>query len=285
MPPVPDHLLARLVRSALVEDLGPGDLTTRAVVPAGARAHATIAGAAPMVVAGMKAARLAFSILDPAAVFSHAAPDGSSLSGPGTLLVVEGDAGAILSAERTALNFLGRLSGIATLTRRCVEAVAGTGAVVLDTRKTTPGLRPLEKEAVLVGGGRNHRFGLYDAVLIKDNHLVLAGGPGAAVRQARALYGATVPIEVEVEDLAGLDEALAAGADIVLLDNMPVPMVAEAVERRRRSGARAELEVSGGITLQNIAAYARAGVSRISLGALTHSAPAADVGLSLRALP
>lgn len=279
---LPANLVARVVTSALREDLGPGDLTCRSVVPPGARARGLITAASPLVVAGVEAARLAFQTLDPGVVFREEASPGASLVAGATILEIEGAAAPMLSAERTALNFLGKLSGIATLTRSCVNAVEGTGATVYDTRKTTPGLRLLEKDAVALGGGRNHRFGLFDAILIKDNHLQLAGGVGEAVRKARAMYGVRMSVEVEVETLEALSEALAAGADIVLLDNMTVEELSEAVLRKRRSGARAELEASGGITPDNIRAVARTGVERISLGALTHSAPAADVSLTLQ---
>jgi len=290
---VPPNLLSRIVRAALQEDIGPGDLTTRAVIPSPVRARGTVTAGQPLVVAGLEAARMAFMALDPAADIHLETADGARLDSGGTLMVVEGDAASMLAAERTALNFLGRLSGIATFTRRCVDQAAGTGASILDTRKTTPGMRLLEKEAVRLGGGVNHRFGLYDAILIKDNHLAVVaraalpaslpcpGAVGEAVRRAREFHGPDAPIEVEVEDLAGLDEALAAGADLVLLDNMPVEMVARAVARLRSSGSSAELEVSGGITLENLASFARTGVTRISIGALTHSAPSADVSFAL----
>src|SRR5678816_28264 len=226
---LPEGLVARLVRTALLEDLGPGDLTCEALISDDLKAFGVISAGSPLILAGMEAAQQAFRALDPEVVFGRVARPGDSLAAGATILEVEGNAAAILAAERTALNFLARLSGIATLTRRCVSAVAATGAAIYDTRKTTPGLRLLEKDAVRLGGGMNHRFGLFDAVLIKDNHLVLSGGPGAAVRKARALHGDHVTVEVEVETLEGLDEALEAGADIVLLDNMTVQMVEQAV--------------------------------------------------------
>jgi nicotinate-nucleotide pyrophosphorylase (carboxylating) len=236
--------------------------------------------------AGLQAARLAFLAMDPSAVFARPCVEGQWVPAGGDLIEVVGDASAILSAERTALNFLGRLSGIATLTRRCVEAVAGTKAGVFDTRKTTPTLRLLERRAVELGGGRNHRFGLFDMILIKDNHIAMAGGVGAAVRAARASLareaGSRPAIEVEVDDPHTIEEAIEAGADIVLLDNMSSEEVAEAVRRAR---GRVALEASGGITIGNIRRYAEAGVDRISLGALTHSAPAADLCLSLYPIP
>jgi nicotinate-nucleotide pyrophosphorylase (carboxylating) len=285
--PPPRHIVARAVREALLEDLGSGDLTTAALVPADRRARGVVRAGEPLVAAGLDAARHAFRVLDPAAsVWCVAA--GSRAERSEAILRVEGRADAILSAERVALNFLGKLSGIATLTRRCVDAVQGTGAAILDTRKTTPGHRLLERHAVALGGGTNHRWGLADAVLIKDNHLLLTSGIGAAVRTARARYGAAFVIEVEVETLPGLDEALQAGADVILLDNMPVASVREAVLRKAARGGSAGrsvlLEASGGITLENLRAYAETGVDRISLGALTHSARWADVGLALEPL-
>lgn len=281
-PSLPPHLVARLARAALLEDIGAGDLTTRAVVPAGTRCRALIVAESPLVVAGTEVARAAFLLLDPAArVACRVAPGVEAAPGT-TVMEIAGSAAALLAAERTALNFLARLSGIATLTRQCVRAVEGTGATVYDTRKTTPGLRLLEKQAVACGGGRNHRLGLDTGVMIKDNHLALAGGVAPAVRAARAALGAGVPIEVEVESLAGLDEAIGAGADIILLDNMPPPAVAEAVARARAGGRRIELEASGGITPENIRVYAETGVDRISLGMLTHSAPAAALGMAVR---
>jgi len=220
--------------------------------------------------------------MDPDAHVENLARAGDEVAAGGSVLRVEGAARAILSAERTALNFLARMSGIATLTRRCVQAVSGTQAAIYDTRKTSPGLRLLDRHAVAVGGGRNHRAGLYDAILIKDNHLAVAGGPGAATRAARELFGSRYLLELEVDDLRALDEALEAEADIILLDNMTVALVAESVRRASaRTGSRPLLEASGGITLENIRAYAEAGVDRISLGILTHSAPASDLSLAL----
>lgn len=286
---LPANLLGRAVREALREDIGPGDVTCAAVVPAGATARGVIQARQPLVVAGLEAARLAFLETDPRSAVSLATPSGAEVPAGTVMLNVVGDAMGILSAERTALNFLGRLSGIATLTRRCVRLVAGTRAQIYDTRKSTPGLRLLEKHAVAVGGGCNHRMGLFDDVLIKDNHLPLAGGPGAAVKAARTRYGPSMSIEIEVSDLDALEEALAAGADIVLLDNMDIGMMGEAVARvsRRFAGVarRPLLEASGGITLENLRAVAETGVDRISMGMLTHSAPAADVSLSLQPIP
>ena len=278
---LPMHLLARAVRAALQEDIGAGDLTCEAVVPADQRGRAIITAGEPLVAAGLEAARYAFAWLDPGATFNRAAAAGSKV-GPGeVLLEITGGSASLLTAERTALNFLGRLSGVATLTRRCVEAVAGTSAAVYDTRKTTPGLRLLERQAVALGGGVNHRAGLFDAVLIKDNHIAAAGGIAAAVRAAVTRYNGRMAIEVEVETLDQLREALEGGAAIVLLDNMTIDLVAESVAlARSRPGRAIQIEVSGGITPDNIREYALTGVDRISLGCLTHSAPAADVSMS-----
>jgi len=282
---LPKHLLARLVAEALREDIGPGDLTCEGVVPESARAVGVISAGGRLVVAGLDAARSAFAMLDPAIRMTAPAPEGSWLEEGAVALEVEGDARGILTAERTALNFLGRMSGIATLTRRCVEAVAGTRASIYDTRKTTPGLRPLERYAVSVGGGRNHRFGLFDALLIKDNHLIASGGVTAAIEAARRRFGSRYPIEVEVESIEDLGRAIDAGADIILLDNMTVETMSAAVALRdSRTGASGHplLEASGGIGADSVRAVAATGVDRISMGALTHSAPSAGFSLTLR---
>ncbi|HEU0023280.1 MAG TPA: carboxylating nicotinate-nucleotide diphosphorylase [Thermoleophilaceae bacterium] len=263
---------------ALEEDLGSGDLTTAAVVPEGARALATIEQRAPGVPAGLEVAAAVFGRLDPEIEFSPVSDSGGWRE-PGPLAEVSGAAAPILAGERVALNFLGRLSGIATLTARYVQAVAGTGARILDTRKTTPGLRTLEKEAVRAGGGTNHRQGLYDAVLVKENHSALAGGVAEATRRALEASPPGVTVEVECADLAEVDEALAAGAGRLLLDNMDPVTLRRAVEV---AAGRAELEASGGITLDNVRAVAESGVGWISIGALTHSAPALDVSLMVR---
>ena len=259
----------------LAEDLGAGDLTARAVVPERVRARAAIHQKEPGVLAGLGVARAVFERADPALRFSAGAAEGDWRE-PGPVAAVEGDARAILAAERTALNLLGRLSGTATLTARYVEAVSGTGVAILDTRKTTPGLRELEKAAVVTGGGRSHRAGLFDAILVKENHARLAGGVGEAARRAVADAPAGVTVEVEVETLEDLDQVLAAGVTRVLLDNMAPADLRAAVERVR---GRAQLEASGGITLDNVRAVAETGVDFISVGALTHSAPALDVSL------
>ena len=272
--------LEPLVRRALDEDVGSGDLTTQATVPAGVRARARITQKQPGVLYGLDAAKLAFALLDPDARFVVLAEEGVWRDGGG-VLDIEGRAGAMLSAERTALNLLQRLSGVATLTARYVEAVRGTRARVLDTRKTTPGLRLLEKAAVAAGGGTNHRVGLFDAILIKENHAALAGGVGEAVRLARA-SAADVAVEVECRTNAEVDEALAAGAPRLLLDNMSPAQMRTIVARVQ---GRAELEASGGIDLETIRDVAETGVDFISVGALTHSAPALDLSLLLEPVP
>ncbi|MEA2359339.1 MAG: hypothetical protein QOI62_2599 [Solirubrobacteraceae bacterium] len=272
--------LEALVRRALAEDVGPGDVTTRATVPRGARARARITQKQPGVVFGLEAAETAFRVLDPDVRVNRLAPEGVWRDG-GPVLEVEGAAAGLLTAERTALNLLQRLSGVATLTARYVEAVRGTGARVLDTRKTTPGLRALEKAAVAAGGGTNHRAGLYDAVLIKENHAAMAGGVGAAVHAVRAA-APDVPLQVECRTVEEVDEALAAGAPRLLLDNMGLDELRAIVER---VGDRAELEASGGIDLGTIRDVAETGVHFVSVGALTHSAPALDLSLLLEPLP
>lgn len=270
--------IAEIVARELAEDLGAGDLTTAAVVPPGARARARIEQRAPGVLSGIDVAREVFRQLDPDLRFEALAEEGVWREG-GAVATVKGPAGAILSGERTALNFLGRLSGVATMTAHYVRAVEGTGARILDTRKTTPGLRALEKRAVLHGGGVSHRAGLHDAILVKENHALLAGGVGPAARAAAASRGGADWVEIEVESLAELDEVLAAGADRVLLDNMGPDELRAAVERARGSGAT--LEASGGIGLDGVRAVAKTGVDFVSVGALTHSAPALDLSLLL----
>jgi nicotinate-nucleotide pyrophosphorylase (carboxylating) len=272
--------LEPLVRRALDEDVGSGDLTTQATVPAGTRARARITQKQPGVIYGLDAAELAFALLDSEARFLARAEEGVWRDG-GPVLDIEGEAAALLSAERTALNLLQRLSGVATLTARYVEAVRGTGARVLDTRKTTPGLRLLEKAAVAAGGGTNHRVGLFDAILIKENHAAMAGGVGKAVRLARAAAPGVVLV-VECRTDAEVDEALAAGAPRLLLDNMSPAQMRTIVAR---VGDRAELEASGGIDLETIRDVAETGVDFISVGALTHSAPALDISLLLEPAP
>ena len=266
--------LSGVVARALAEDLGPGDLTAEAVVPEDARAVAVIEQRAPGVVQGIEVARETFAQAG-APGMDALSPEGEWRE-PGEIARVEGSARAVLAGERTALNFLGRLSGIATLTARYVRAVDGTGARILDTRKTTPGLRDLEKAAVVAGGGVSHRAGLHDAILVKENHAALAGGVGEAARRAVAGRGPADFVEVEIETLDDLEEVLDAGVDRVLLDNMAPEQLTEAVGQ---AAGRAVLEASGGITLANVREVAETGVDYISVGALTHSAPALDLSL------
>jgi len=276
-PEAVDRALVReIVTRALAEDVGTGDVTTAATVPAGTRATARVRQKAPGVIFGLAAAREVFRQTDPAARFQPLVEEGVWRP-DGPVLEVCGDAAALLVAERTALNLLGHLSGVATLTARYVQAVHDTGATILDTRKTTPGLRALEKAAVLAGGGANHRSGLFDAVLIKENHAAMAGGVGAAVTAARA-HTPSLLIEAEVRDGAEIEEALAAGAPRLLLDNMSVDELRAAVAQ---VGGRAQTEASGGVTLDTVGEIARTGVQFISVGALTHSAPALDLSLLL----
>ncbi len=268
--------LERIVHAALAEDIGAGDITTEATVGADAVGAAAILVKEPGVVCGLRAVEATFRALDSDIEFEAFARDGDAVEAPAVVARVAGSQRAILTGERVALNFLGRLSGIATVTRHYVDAVAGTRAVVLDTRKTTPGLRALEKHAVATGGGRNHRFGLDDAVLIKDNHLRAAGSIAAAVDLVRA--ASDLPIEVECETLAQVGEALAAGVDAILLDNMTPAELRDAVAL---TDGRARLEASGGVTLDSIREIAESGVDEISVGALTHSARSLDVSLEL----
>ncbi|MGI8633335.1 MAG: carboxylating nicotinate-nucleotide diphosphorylase [Solirubrobacterales bacterium] len=269
--------LAQLAASALAEDLGSGDVTAQAVVDPEAQARARIVQKAPGVVYGLDLAKAVFDRAGDV-VFEPLGFEGAWRDEPATIVALQGAATAILAGERTALNFLGHLSGIATLTARYVEAVRGTGVRILDTRKTTPGLRAVEKDAVRAGGGTNHRMGLHDAILIKENHAAMAGGVGAAVARARE-RDLGVPIEVECSDLDELAEALDAGAQRILLDNMDTATLREAVAVRDRSGAEARLEASGGVTLETVARIAATGIDDISVGALTHSAPTLDLSL------
>jgi nicotinate-nucleotide pyrophosphorylase (carboxylating) len=272
--------ITEIVARALAEDVGDGDLTTMATLPEQARARALITQKAAGVVFGADVAVETFRVLDPDVAVERLVSEGEwRESGP--VLRLEGSARGILTAERTALNFLQRLSGVATLAARCVQAISGTGAVILDTRKTTPGLRALEKAAVAAGGATNHRFGLFDAILIKENHAALAGGVGEAVRKARA-FAPDVPLEAECRTLAEVDEALEAGARQILLDNMSVPALRDAVAH---VAGRAQLEASGGATLDTLRDIAGTGVDFVSVGALTHSAPALDLSLLLEPTP
>ncbi len=276
--PLPELLLEPLVRAALIEDLGPtGDATTRAVIPEGLRYTAQLNARESGVISGMQPAALAFRLVDPALMVEIVRPDGSSVVAGDVVMRIEGVAGSILSAERVALNFAGRLSGIATLTAAFVRETAGTGARITCTRKTTPGLRLVEKEAVLHGGGAAHRYGLSDAILIKDNHIAAAGGVAAVLQAARTRASHMRRIEIEVDTMAQLDEVLAVGGgDVVLLDNMNTEMLVEAVVR---VDGRLVTEASGNMQLERIAEVARTGVDFISVGALTHSAPVLDLGL------
>jgi nicotinate-nucleotide pyrophosphorylase (carboxylating) len=265
----------RVIAAALAEDVGGGDLTTEGVVPKDLRCTAELLVEEGGVVCGVPLALEVFGALDPAVTGEALLDEGARIDGTTVVARLEGPARAVLTGERTALNLLGRLSGVATITSRYVEAVSGTGAIILDTRKTTPGLRELEKYAVRCGGGRNHRAGLYDAVLLKENHLRVAGGIANAVA---ALPASGVPVEVEAETLDDVREALAAGVDRILLDNMSPAGVAEAVAL---VAGRVPLEASGGITLENVRTYAGTGVDFISVGALTHSARSLRVSLEV----
>ena len=273
---LPQSLVDKAVAAALAEDLGlAGDITTDATVPRAARAKGIIGARKSGIVAGLQLVETAFKSLDPDVVIEIVVPDGGNVAAGSVIARVAGNARALLTAERVAMNFLGHLSGIATLTQRYVEAVAGTRARIIDTRKTTPGLRAFEKLAVRAGGGLNHRFGLYDAILIKDNHIVAAGGIGPAMERARARAGHMVKIEIEVTTPAELKEALRYRPDAVLLDNMTPSMLAQAV---KEVAGRAVTEASGGVTLESVRDVAQTGVDLISVGAVTHSAPNLDVG-------
>jgi nicotinate-nucleotide pyrophosphorylase (carboxylating) len=264
------------VKNALAEDIGSGDITTSLTVPAHARTDAVIVSRSDGVLAGIDVARAVFAAVDGRIVFEAMMEDGSEIARDDLIANVQGGATGILTGERVALNLLQRMSGIATLTARYVSLVAHTRARIVDTRKTTPGLRVLEKYAVTAGGGHNHRFGLYDGILIKDNHIAAAGGMRTAVTAAKANAPHTLKIEVEVTDLDELEEAIDSGADAVLLDNMPVETMRRAVEF---AAGRVILEASGGVTEENVAVIAGTGVDLISVGALTHSAPALDMSL------
>ena len=274
---LPHGLIVRAVADALAEDLGlAGDITTDATVPEGAMVRATFAARKPGVISGLAVAAEAFAALDARVVFEPVVRDGDTVAAGTVVAKVHGPARGILTGERVALNFMGRMSGIATLTRAYVDAIAGTKAVIVDTRKTTPGLRAFEKYAVRCGGGMNHRVGLFDAILIKDNHIVAAGGLAAAIAGARARAGHLVKIEVEVDTLAQLDEVMAHKVDVVLLDNMTPVQLKTAVQRVAGSMLT---EASGGVSLDSVRGIAEAGVDLISVGALTHSAPVLDLGL------
>lgn len=271
--------LRNMIERFLCEDIGAGDLTTNSIVQADAVSHGYVISRESGVVAGLPLAKMVFQILDPGIEFRALARDGDKIDRGMVLAEISGNARAILTGERLALNLLQHLSGIATRTARLVELAAGKKSRIVDTRKTTPGLRIIEKYAVRVGGGYNHRFGLFDAVLIKDNHIKIAGGITQAVEAARRGSPHTARIEVEVEDLAGVNEALAAGADIIMLDNMTAERMREAVDL---IAGRALVEASGGISEENVRAAAEAGVDLISVGALTHSVKSLDISLDIK---
>jgi nicotinate-nucleotide pyrophosphorylase (carboxylating) len=278
--PLSPLIIEPAVRAALLEDFGRGgDLTTEATIPPSTQAHAVLAAREPGRIAGLDLSVAAFHLLDPKIKITIHASDGTDVGRGDTIAVIEGPARPILSAERVALNYLGRLSGIATATAKLVALVEGTKAKVACTRKTTPGLRVFEKYAVRCGGGQNHRFGLDDGILIKDNHIVAAGGVRQAIIAARARAGHMVHVEIEVDSLDQLEEALTHGANTVLLDNMKPDMLREAV---KRTAGRAKLEASGNITGDTIAAVAATGVDLISSGAITHSAKVLDLGLDFK---
>ena len=275
------HAVRRLIDLALEEDLGRGDVTTQAVVEADATATAHLVARQPMVLAGLGICTAVFERVDASVAAVALAKDGDRLAAGARVATYTGKAASLLAAERTALNFVQRLSGIATLARAFVDAAAGTDLRIADTRKTTPGFRLLEKYAVRMGGASNHRFDLGSGVLIKDNHVAVAGGGGEAVRRTRGKIPHGLKIEVEVDSLDQLDDALDAGADIVLLDNFSLADIEKAVARTRSRKPHPLLEVSGGVTLEQIANLAHTGVDIVSAGALTHSAPAGDLALDI----
>lgn len=281
MLPLDAGRLAATVRTWLGEDVGRGDVTTLATIPPGTVGRARIEARQVAVIAGIEVAEACFAELSGEVKWVPERRDGDLVEPGDVIARLEGPLASILTGERTALNILQRLSGVATLTRRFVEAIADTSSTIVDTRKTTPGLRVLEKYAVTVGGGRNHRLGLDDGILIKDNHIAAAGGIRLAVERAREHSAHGLKIEVEVADLDGLDVAIESGADIVMLDNMSPELVAEAV---RRAGGGVILEASGGINPDNVRTFAETGVDLISIGALTHSAPAVDIALEVESL-
>jgi nicotinate-nucleotide pyrophosphorylase (carboxylating) len=283
--PLDPETIYEAVNTALDEDIGRGDITSRSIVRPGTRARGSFLAKQEIVLAGLEVADAAFSAFDHTLQIESAVGDGEVIPAGKVFARVTGEAQTLLASERVALNFLQHLSGIATVTRRYVEAIDGTNAIIVDTRKTMPGLRLLEKYAVTVGGGRNHRLGLDDGVLIKDNHIALAGSPSEAVRRAREVVGHLHKIEVEVATLDQVREALKIKADILLLDNMSPDTVRQAVEIVREAEPdekRTLLEASGGITIDNVRDYAEAGVDLISIGALTHSAPSVDISFKIR---
>ena len=277
MTPLDPSAYVDLVRRAVAEDIGSGDVTTRVLVPATARASAQLVAKSDCVVAGVPVAAAVFAEVDRTIRLTVRCAEGQRCRPGDVIAELTGPAGSLLTAERTALNFLQHVSGIATLTRRFVDA-AGGRLTILDTRKTIPTMRALEKYGVRCGGGTNHRMGLFDAILIKDNHIRLAGGIGAAVARARA-SGVSMPIEVEAQSLAEVDEAIAAGADVIMLDNLSDAEMRDAVTR---VAGRAKIEISGGVTIERIPALVTIGADVVSVGALTHSAPAADISMEMQ---
>ncbi len=278
-------LLKEIAERALTEDLIYGDQTTEALFPRPTPAIGEVIAKEDLVVAGTDLAQIIFKIIDPGLSVVIERASGTQASKGDCILRIEGDGRAILKGERTALNFMQRLSGIATLTRRFVEGVQGTAAKIVDTRKTTPGFRILEKEAVRLGGGANHRFHLGDLILIKDNHIALVGGVTEAVKQARADLSHTLKIEVEAKTHAQVQAAVSAGVDIVMLDNMSLEKIQDAVGFIRKNAPSILIEVSGGITLDGLSDIAKSGVDLISVGALTHSAKAVDISMEIKGLP
>jgi len=277
---IDERVLERTVRMALQEDIGIGDITSNSIVPKETPGSGKLLCKEPGVIAGLDVAELAFRLVDPTLAVTRIVKDGDHVAAGQVVMEVEGSARSILTAERVALNFLQRLSGIATRTAKFVELVRYYNAKIVDTRKTTPGLRALEKYAVVVGGGRNHRFGLFDAVLIKDNHIEIAGGVKKAIMAARHQIPHTMKVEVEVENLEMIDEALEVKADIIMLDNMSPSQMEDAVEK---IAGRALVEASGGVTEETIVDIAKTGVDFISIGALTHSIKSLDISLDIEA--
>jgi nicotinate-nucleotide pyrophosphorylase (carboxylating) len=277
----PYHLIRYIVKKALEEDIGSGDITTSAIISKGFEAKGTIIAKEDLILAGIVISSESFKILDPKIIFRKRCNDGNLAQAGKIIAEVKGNAQTILMAERVALNFLQRLSGIATLTSKYVEKIKGTKAKIVDTRKTTPGLRVLEKYAVRMGGGFNHRFGLYDAVLIKDNHIELSGSIKKAVENVKGKTSHTTRIEVEARSLKEVKDALQSGVDIIMLDNMDLETTRKAVKLIK---GKALIEASGNINLDNVRAVAKTGVNLISIGAITHSAPAVDISLEIKSL-
>lgn len=272
------HIIRKLIQAALEEDISTGDITTTAVLTGNETGKAKALAKAELVAAGMGVFKEAFFVLDSKLQFTGYYDDGQMVRKGGVLAEISGNLGSILTAERVALNFLQRMCGIATLTRKYVDTIKGTRAKILDTRKTAPGLRCLDKYAVKIGGGMNHRFGLYDGVLIKDNHIAAAGGISKAIARARGRYPHTLKVEVEVKNLLELEEAFTSGADVIMLDNMAVGDMKKAADI---INGRVPLEASGNVSLANVRQIAETGVDFISVGALTHSVPAADISLKI----